>query len=443
MKSDLVVLGGGSGGLATAFRAASHGARVVLLEPKALGGTCVNVGCVPKKAMWYAAQVAEQQHLALDYGFESTPGALDWAHFIELRQQYIKRIHASYDKRLEEAGITVIAERGRLTGPHTVQAGDQQIVAEHIVLATGAHPRRIDIPGFDLGMVSDGFFDLRACPQHVAIIGGGYIGVEFAGVLRALGAEVDLFTHHHLLRGFDLDLTLALGEAMESQGIGMYTQCNVTGLRKCSDGLLIDCDAGELGRYDKVIWAVGRLPNSDGIGLEEQGVASDERGHVLTDSQQNTHAPGIYALGDVTNRTALTPVAIAAGRKLADRLFVGDADARLDYDNIPSVVFSHPPMASVGLSEAEARELHGDQVQCFSSNFTPMQLSLSRHPQKSLFKMVCAGPEQRVVGVHIFGPGADEMLQGFAVAVKMGARKADFDATVAIHPTSAEELVLM
>jgi glutathione reductase (NADPH) len=440
---DLIVLGAGSGGLATAFRAARHGARVALLEPGALGGTCVNVGCVPKKAMWYAAEMAEAQRIAVDYGFASTPGALDWAAFIARRQAYIERIHASYRKRLAESGIDVIAARGRLVAAHEVEAGGRRLGAPDVVIATGARPKRLDVPGFDFGIVSDGFFDLRACPRRVAVVGGGYIGVELAGVLHALGAEVELYARGHLLRGFDTEVSLALGEAMRAQGIAIHYLCDIDAARREGEGIVLECAKEHRGPYDTVLWAAGRVPNSGGIGLAEQGVECDTRGHVLTDALQNTSVSGIYAIGDVTSRTALTPVAIAAGRKLADRLFGGQPDARLDYDNIPSVVFGHPPLAGVGLTEHGAREIHGDDVRVYRARFTPMQLALSDHPQQTLMKLVCVGAEERVAGVHILGPGADEMLQGFAVAVKMGARKADFDATVAIHPTSAEELVLM
>lgn len=445
MSHDLIVLGAGSGGLATAFRAASHGAKVALLEPGALGGTCVNVGCVPKKAMWYAAQMAEAQQIALDYGFDSTPGALDWPTFVGKRQRYIERIHASYRNKLDESDIELIAKAGRFDGARTVIAGERNLQASHIVIATGARPRKLDTPGFDLGIVSDGFFDLKACPRRVAIIGGGYISAELSGVLRALGAEVDIYARGHLMRGFDAQMSMALGEAMRDSGIRVHYECNVAAVHRCDDGSLeLDCTAGnKLGPYDLLLWAVGRVPNSESLGLEKTGVDVDDDGHVLTDTRQNTHVQGIYAIGDVTSRMALTPVAIAAGRTLADRLFGGQPDAFLDYENIPSVVFSHPPLAGVGLTEEGARELHGDAVRCYSAQFTPMQLALLAHPQKSLMKLVCAGADERVVGVHILGPGADEMLQGFAAAVRMGACKADLDATVAIHPTSSEELVLM
>lgn len=441
---DLIVLGAGSGGLATAFRAARHGARVALLEPSMLGGTCVNVGCVPKKAMWYAAQMAEAQQLARDYGFDLTPGRLDWPTFVARRQRYIDGIHASYRKRLGEAGIELIPAAGRIIATQMVAVQGRTLQAPHIVLATGARSRRLDVPGFDLGIDSDGFFELEACPKRVAIIGGGYIAVELSGVLHALGAEVDVMARHRLLSGFDDDMTDALGEWMRADGIGVHYRCNVQGVRREDDGLHLACDvAAGKGAYDLVLWAVGRVPNSEDLGLEVVGVDRDDGGHVVTDAFQNTSASGIYAIGDVTARPALTPVAVAAGRRLSDRLFGGDADARLDYTNIPSVVFAHPPLGSVGLDEATARKQGGGSVRCYRSGFTSMQLALSDRPRKTLMKLVCEGDDERVVGVHVLGPGADEMIQGFAVAVKMGARKADFDATVAIHPTSAEELVTM
>ncbi|NII09323.1 glutathione-disulfide reductase [Oleiagrimonas sp. C23AA] len=443
-RFDLIVLGAGSGGLAAAFRAARHGARVALLEPNQLGGTCVNVGCVPKKAMWHAAQMAEAQQLAVDYGFDVTPGPLDWSAFVKRRQAYIANIHASYHRRLAEADIEVIASRGRLLGQGRVKAGERTLQAPHIVLATGAHPKRLDVPGFDLGMVSDDFFDLDACPGKVAIVGGGYISVELAGVMHTLGAQVDIYARGHLMHGFDAEMALALGECMRAQGIDIHYQCQVSKLMREGDQLFMNCTAGNrLGPYDKVLWAVGRVPNSDNIGLEKAGVACDDQGHVLIDTFQNTEAHGIYAIGDVTDRLALTPVAIAAGRRLADRLFGGRRQAHLDYQNIPSVVFAHPPLAGCGMAEEDARSVHGEAVKVYRSRFTPMHLSLSDHGYQSVFKLVCVGEDERVVGVHALGAGAEELIQGFAVAVKMGARKVDLDDTVAVHPTSAEEMVLM
>ncbi|MFK2903607.1 glutathione-disulfide reductase [Dyella ginsengisoli] len=442
---DLIVLGAGSGGLATAFRAAHHGAKVVLLDPAPPGGTCVHRGCVPKKALWYAAQLAQQQPLAREYGFHGAGGTLDWERFRQLRQDYVDGITTRYEERLQKAGIQRVPNAGRLVDAGTVQAVDgTRWQAPHVVIATGGRPRRLDIPGFDLGWVSDDLFTLRALPGRVAVVGGGYVAVEFAGLLRAFGCEVSLLVRGSLLDGFDAELTDALAERMQHDGIRMIRPIEVRGAHRDAQGLRLDgddMDAG--GPYDAVLWAVGRVPNTESLGLEALGIALGRQGHVSVDDYQNTACPGIYAVGDVTDRKELTPVAVAAGRRLADRLFGGEPRARLDYDNIPSVLFSEPPLASVGLDEARAREQHGDAVRCYRSQFTPMQLALAGRREPSLMKLVCMGDDERVVGIHALGPGADEMLQGFAVAMKLGLRKRDLDATVAIHPTSAEELVLM
>jgi len=442
---DLIVLGGGSGGLATAFRAARHGARVALLEPGALGGTCVNVGCVPKKALWFSAQLAQSQKLALDYGFASTPGPLDWEHFRQLRQNYIDGIRDRYAQRLTEAGIQVFAETGRFVAPDTVatSSGDE-LRATQIVIATGGRPGRLDVPGFDLGLVSDDIFALRARPQRVAVVGGGYIAVEFAGLLRALGSDVSLHIRRQLLGDFDREMADALEEHMRAQGIHITHGVKVGGLRREADGLVLDDEVnGPSGPYDAVLWAIGRVPNSDRLDLDASGVQVDETGHVITDAWQNSNVPGIAAVGDITARAELTPVAIAAGRHLADRWFGGQPGSRLDYDNVPTVVFAEPPLAMIGLTEAQARERHGDQLRIYRSRFRPLQWAIAGWHGQSLMKIICAGPDERVVGIHLLGQGADEILQGFAVAMKMGLRKRDLDATVAIHPTSAEELVLM
>lgn len=442
---DLIVLGGGSGGLAAAFRAARHGARVAMLEPGALGGTCVNVGCVPKKALWYAAQLAQEQQLARDYGFATNPGPFDWEHFRQLRQNYIDGIRQRYATRLAEAGIQVFAETGRFVSPDTVatSCGDE-LRATQILIATGGRPRRLDLPGFDLGLVSDDIFALHHLPRRIAVIGGGYIAVEFAGLLRALGSEVTLHVRHRMLNDFDAELVDVLGERMREQGITITGQVQVSGLHREGDDIVIDDEVnGPCGPYDAVLWAVGRVPNSDRLDLDAAGVHVDEGGHVVTDAWQTTNVPGISAVGDVTERPQLTPVAVAAGRRLADRLFGRQPDSRLDYENIPTVVFAEPPLAMIGMTEAQAREFHGDQVHVYRSRFTPLQLAVAGRMFPSLMKILCVGEDERVVGIHVLGPGADEMLQGFAVAMKLGLRKRDLDATVAIHPSSAEELVLM
>ena len=442
---DLIVLGAGSGGLATAFRAAQHGARVALLDPAALGGTCVHRGCVPKKAFWFAAQLAQAQQLALEFGFAAQPGPLDWAHFRGLRQRFIDEIEQRYATRLTEVGVHVLRQAGRFVAADTIELADgQRLQAAQILIATGARPRRLALPGFELGMVSDDVFALGALPRRVAIVGGGYVAVEFAGLLRALGAEVDMLAHGPLLQDFDAELVQALQLQMEAQGVRISLQSVIQAAHRTADGIMLDdAQSGLRGPYDVLLWAVGRVPNSEALGLETVGVQTDQRGHVLVDARQNTNIPGIHAVGDVTEHKALTPVAVAAGRYLADRLFAGRADAHLDYRNIPSVVFAEPPLGIIGLTEEQARAQYGDQVSVHRSRFTPMQWKLAGKHDQSLMKLVCVDNEERVVGIHALGPGVEEMLQGFAVALKLGLHKRDLDATVAIHPSSAEELVLM
>jgi glutathione reductase (NADPH) len=443
---DLVVVGAGSGGIAMAVRAARHGARVAVLEPGALGGTCVNVGCVPKKAMWLAAELAEAQQLAREVGYDVVPGALDWEAFVTRRQSYIANIHASYRRRFADLGIRLICERGRLLGGGRVAAGERTLQAAHVLLATGAQAQRAAIPGGELGIDSNGFFALRACPKRVAIVGSGYIAVELAGVLQALGAEVTLVVRgDRLLRPFDRDLGTALAQAMTARGIRVLFERVPAEATRTEQGYALRFADGSLeSGFDELIWAIGRDPNTADLGLDAAGVALDANGYIVTDAQQNTTAANVYAVGDVTGRIALTPVAIAASRRLADRVFGGQADARLDYENIPTVIFSHPPLGTVGLSEDAACKRYGEQqVKIYRAGFRPMLNALAQREEKTLMKLVCAGAEERVVGIHVLGSAADELLQGFAVALKMGARKADFDATVAIHPTSAEELVLL
>ena len=442
---DLIVIGAGSGGIAGAIRAARHGARVAILEPAALGGTCVNVGCVPKKAMWLAAELAEAQALAVELGFASTPGSLDWPNFVARRQAYIDGIHNSYRTRFNELGIEWLPERATLLGHGAVQAGDRVLHGRTILIATGGRSERIDIPGGDLGIDSDGFFDLRSAPRKVAVIGSGYIAVELSGVLRALGSQVVVFVRSdRVLRRFDEDISTELAAAMTRRGIRVEFGHRLDRVVEAADGLRIHCRSGaEDGGFDCLLWATGRVPNVENLGLAAAGVALDQRGFIAVDRWQATSAEGVFAVGDVTGAAALTPVAIAAARRLMDRLFAGREDRRMDFENIPTVVFSHPPIGTVGLTEAEARERHGDAVKVYRSRFRPMLGALAGHQERTLMKLVCIGSDEQVVGIHMIGPACDEILQGFAVAVKMGARKRDFDDTVAIHPTASEELVLM
>lgn len=441
-QSDLLVIGGGSGGLACAIRAATHGARVTLFEPHELGGTCVNRGCVPKKAMWYAAEWAEAQAMAQAAGFDVVPGKLDWPTFVAKREAYVLRARTSYANRLAKLGVEVVPEFAHFTGPRTLRAGGNDYRASHVLIATGSRARPLGVPGAELALDSDGFFKLDACPARVGIIGGGYIGVELAGVLHALGAAVEITTRSGLLTHFDADLGKELGALMQADGIVHHEGCAVRGIRREGGTLWLDCGDGVArGPYDCVIGAIGRVPNVESLALDAAGAQVNVEHEIETDAFENTSAKGVYALGDVNGKPALTPVAIAAGRQLAERLFNGKADAHLDYANIPSVVFAHPPVGSVGLSEAAAREQFGDAVTVHTSRFTPMAWSLAGRAGKTFMKLVCAGDAQRVVGLHGVGPGMDEMLQGFAVAVKLGATYADLLRTVAIHPTSAEEFV--
>ena len=443
---DLIVIGGGSGGLAGAFRAAEHGARVALLEPDALGGTCVNVGCVPKKAMWLAAEVARHLRMAGTLGFNACDARLDWPTFIAHRQRYIANIHASYRARLDASGIALLPRRGRFVDPSTIECDDGvRLTGRHVLIATGAHPRVPEIPGAEHGQTSDDFFNWIAPPERVAIVGGGYIAVELAGVLQALGSQVSLYVRGpRLMDGFDAELTAQLDADYRHAGVRIEYGHAVTSLGRGDDGRLhvkgAEPVAGD--GFHAVLFATGRTPNSAHIGLDQAGVVTDARGHIVVDAHHATRAPGVHAVGDVTSDPALTPVAIAAARRLMDRLFDG-AEGVFDCRHIPTVVFAHPPIGKVGLTEAEARAQFGaTEIVVHRAAFRPMLEALADGQQRSLFKLVCH-TDRRVLGLHLLGDGADEILQGFAVALKKGLTLDDLRDTVAIHPTSAEEIVLM
>ncbi len=442
---DLLVLGGGSGGLAHAQRAAEHGAHAGVVESGRLGGTCVNVGCVPKKVMWYTADHAHHFEHAADYGFDIDVNGHDWSALKARRDAYVQRLNDIYASNLDKHKVDYIAGVASFKDAHTVVVGDREIRAEQIVIATGGHPIVPDIPGAECGITSDGFFELERRPKRVLVAGSGYVAVELVGIFRALGSDTQLVVRKDgIVRGFDSMLGTELIEALRTNGMPVETGVVPARVTDTDDGLILESeDERSFGPVDCILWAVGRAPNTSGLNLEAAGVETNSRGYVPTDEFQQTNVAHITALGDVTGRAALTPVAIAAGRRLADRLYGGMDGRHLDYRLIPTVIFSHPPMGTVGMTEDQARAEYGDSVKVYTSAFTAMFYALGDVKQRSTMKLITAGDDERVVGCHVIGDGADEMMQGFAVAMRMGATKADFDDTVAIHPTSAEELVTM
>ena len=444
---DYIVIGGGSGGIASANRAAMHGAKVILFEGKEVGGTCVNVGCVPKKVMWYGAQVAETLHrYAGEYGFDVTINKFDFATLKANRQAYIDRIHGSYERGFDSNGVERVYEYARFVDPHTVEVAGERYTAPHILIATGGHALYPNIPGSEYGITSDGFFELDEVPKRTAVIGAGYIAVEVAGVLNALGSDTHLFVRKDRpLRTFDKDIVDVLVDEMAKSGPTLHTHANATEVVKnTDDSLTISFDNGETITVDCLIWAIGRAANTYGFGLEKTGVKLTEKGTIYSDEFENTSVPGIYALGDVTGKLDLTPVAVKAGRQLSERLFNNKADAKLDYTDVATVVFSHPVIGSVGLTEEKAIAKYGEEnIKVYKSSFTPMYTALGDNRQPSTMKLVTLGEDEKIIGLHGIGYGVDEMIQGFSVAIKMGATKADFDNTVAIHPTGSEEFVTM
>ena len=444
-KYDLFVIGGGSAGVAHARRAAEYGAKVAVAEHGPLGGTCVNVGCVPKKVMWYTASHAHHFAHAADYGFDAAVSGHDWGAVKTRRDAYVHRLNDVYENLLDGRGVDYLAGSARFVDPHTVAVGDTEYSADRIVIATGGRPSVPDIPGAELGITSDGFFALAERPQRVLVVGSGYVSVELAGVFNGLGSETQVLVRKDgVVRSFDAMLGSELIAAMRNNGIKVETRVIPTALEASDDGIVLHAaDGRTFGAADCVLWAIGREPNTAGLELANAGVTTGKWGTVPVDDYQQTNVKHIFALGDVTGRLALTPVAIAAGRRLADRLYGGMQGRHLDYKCVPSVIFSHPPIGTVGVTEAEARAAHGDAVRVYTAGFTPMYYALGEKKQRTAMKLVTVGDNERVVGCHIIGDGADEMLQGFAVAIRMGATKADFDDTVAIHPTSAEELVTL
>nr|XP_057932626.1 glutathione reductase, mitochondrial isoform X2 [Doryrhamphus excisus]XP_057932627.1 glutathione reductase, mitochondrial isoform X2 [Doryrhamphus excisus] len=461
-RFDFLVIGGGSGGLAGARRAAELGATAAVIEGHKLGGTCVNVGCVPKKVMWNAAVHAEYLHDHADYGFEVGSVRFSWEALKTKRDAYVRRLNHIYRNNLDKAKIQTIEGHARFTSDPepTVEVSGRKYTAPHILIATGGEPSVLsdaEVPGASLGITSDGFFELESLPKRSVVVGAGYIAVEMAGILTTLGSKTSLIIRQsEVLRNFDSFISTNCTKELQNSGVDLWKNSQVKSVHKTDAGLevtlaTIDPEKGNgeekistIQEVDCLLWAIGRKPNTFGLNIGELGVDTDDRGHIVVDEYQNTSRPGIYAVGDVCGKALLTPVAIAAGRKLAHRLFEGKKDSKLDYSNIPTVVFSHPPIGTVGLTEEEAIIARGkENVKVYKTSFTSLYHAITSRKSPCIMKLVCAGKEETVVGLHMQGLGCDEMLQGFAVAVKLGATKADFDKTVAIHPTSSEELVTM
>ena len=448
---DYITIGGGSGGIASANRAAMYGKKVAVIEARHVGGTCVNVGCVPKKVMWYGANMATAiHHYAPDYGFELDVKRFNFAKLIENRQAYIGRIHQSYKNGFAKNGVTLIEGFAKFINKNTVEVTypdntSETITADHILIATGGRPTRPDIIGAEYGIDSDGFFELTELPKSVAIVGGGYIAVELAGVMNALGVQTHLCVRSRILKSFDDDIVGVLSDVMQQDGVVFHMGVSPTKVEKHGEQLSVHLDDGNTLDVACLIWAMGREPATDVINLGVTGVATNKKGQIITDKFQNTNVDGIYAVGDIIeNGIELTPVAVAAGRRLSERLFNNKPDEHLDYNLVPTVVFSHPPIGTIGMSEKAAIDEYGaDAVKVYTSGFTPMYSAITAHREPCKMKLICVGDDEKVVGLHGIGFGVDEMIQGFAVAIKMGATKADFDNTVAIHPTGSEEFVTM
>lgn len=445
---DYICIGGGSGGIASANRAAMYGAKVALIEAKALGGTCVNVGCVPKKVMWHGAQIAEAMHLyAKDYGFDVDMKGLNWGKLVESREAYISRIHTSYETVLGNNKIEVINGFAQFVDAKTVEVDGEHYTADHILIAVGGRPSIPAIPGAVHGIDSNGFFELKEQPKRAAVVGAGYIAVEIAGVLNGLGTDTHLFVRKESpLRSFDPMIIETLTEVMAAEGPTLHTHSVPKEVVKEEDGTVtLYFENGESHNTDILIWAIGREPTTDAINLAAAGVETNNRGFIKVDEFQQTNVEGIYCVGDIMEGgIELTPVAVKAGRQLSERLFNNKPNAKMDYALVPTVVFSHPPIGTIGLTEPEAIAQYGvENVKVYKSGFTAMYTAVTQHRQPCRMKLVCAGEDEKVVGLHGIGFGVDEMIQGFGVAMKMGATKADFDSVVAIHPTGSEEFVTM
>ncbi|HKV55628.1 MAG TPA: glutathione-disulfide reductase [Candidatus Binataceae bacterium] len=439
---DLFTIGAGSGGVRASRIAAGYGAKVAVAEERYLGGTCVNVGCIPKKLFVYASDFSEAFADSAGFGWTVGGASFDWNRLLANKDREIERLNGVYERLLTGAGAEIIRGRAEMVDAHTVSINGRRLTARHILLATGSWPTLPAIPGVELAISSNEAFHLESFPKRVLIVGGGYIGVEFAGIFHGLGATVALAHRGPLfLRGFDDDLRAALETEMRKRGIDLHFNAVVSRIERTPDGLRALLSTGAQLAVDLVMFATGRHPNSAKMGLDHVGVEMDSKGAVVVNEYSQTSLPHIYAIGDLTDRKNLTPVAIAEGHAVADLLFGGRTRA-IDHDGVPSAVFSQPPIGTVGLTEAEARARY-DAVDVYKSSFRPLKHTLSGRDERSLLKLVVEARTGRVVGAHMIGADAGEIIQGIAIAVKCGATKAQFDATIGIHPTAAEEFVTM
>ena len=439
---NLVTIGAGSGGVAACRRAGTYGARVAICEEGRVGGTCVLRGCVPKKLLVHAAHVREEIDDAAGFGWHITEAQFDWPTLIANKNTELDRLEGIYNSMLDTAGVEILAGRGKLIDAHTVEVGERKVTAERVLIATGGWPEVPTFPGQEHVISSNEALDLPAFPERVVIVGGGYIAVEFAGIFHQLGAEVTILIRaDHLLRGFDHDLRLHLEEEMQRSGITIHASCKVTEVRRAGNAYAVETTDGVMLDADAVLFATGRKPNTAGIGLAEAGVVMSDNGAIVVDANLQTTLAGVFAIGDCTDRNNLTPVAIAEGRALAETWFNGNPQ-RVDYADIATAVFSQPPIGTVGLPE-EAARLAYSSVDIYRSAFRPLKNTLSGNPGRTLMKLVVDRDSDRVLGCHLIGADAPEIVQGIAVALKCGATKAQFDSTMAIHPTAAEELVTM
>ncbi|WP_159723282.1 glutathione-disulfide reductase [Enterococcus sp. CSURQ0835] len=443
---DYIVIGGGSGGIASANRAGMHGARVLLIEGNEIGGTCVNVGCVPKKVMWQASSMLEMlERDAASYGIHAQLEKFDFHELVTRREKYIDFLHTAYNRGLDSNKVERIKGYATFVSDRVITVNGEEFTAPHILIATGGHPSTMSIEGGELAIDSNGFFALQQLPKSVIVLGAGYIAAELSGVIQSMGAQVEwAFRYGRPLRSFDQMLAENVMEIYQDNGVQLHPYYVAKKIEKTATGYTVTFENDETLSAEVVLFAGGRKPNTSQLGLENTGVTLDEKGFVTVDKFQNTTADGIYAVGDVIGKIDLTPVAIAAGRHLSERLFNGQTEEYLDYDLIPTVIFTHPPIATIGLTEDAAIKRYGsEEIKVYRSRFTPMYFALSEYRQKCELKLICLGKEEKIIGLHGIGVGVDEMLQGFAVAIKMGATKKDFDNTVAIHPTGSEEFVTM